>query len=109
MMGRSSFAFLLAFLTACGSETANDAREASDAGADARVSHDEDASATDAGVAPRDGAIPDRPPSDAAPVEQDGAPPAPGLLVPAQGALLGHFYGNGMVVQTDARIGRKPA
>jgi len=29
-------------------------------------------------------------------------------LAPAQGALLGHFYGNGTVAQTDAMIGRKP-
>jgi hypothetical protein len=28
--------------------------------------------------------------------------------VPAQGALLGHFYGNGTLAQTDALIGRKP-
>jgi hypothetical protein len=31
------------------------------------------------------------------------------ILVPAQGALLGHFYGAGTIAQTDARIGRKPA
>jgi glycosyl hydrolase family 26 len=30
-------------------------------------------------------------------------------LVPAQGALLGHYYGNGTIAQTDKRIGRKPA
>ncbi|WP_082772127.1 glycoside hydrolase family 26 protein [Actinoplanes sp. TFC3] len=30
-------------------------------------------------------------------------------LVPAQGALLGHYYGNGTVTKTDQRIGRKPA
>ena len=30
-------------------------------------------------------------------------------LVPAQGALLGHFYGSGTMAATDARIGRKPA
>jgi hypothetical protein len=30
-------------------------------------------------------------------------------LVPAQGALLGHYYGNGTIAQTDQRIGRKPA
>src|SRR5689334_5973721 len=30
-------------------------------------------------------------------------------LVPAQGALLGHYYGNGTIAQTDRRIGRKPA
>jgi len=29
-------------------------------------------------------------------------------LVPAQGALLGHYYGNGTIAATDARIGRKP-
>ena len=29
-------------------------------------------------------------------------------LVPAQGALLGHYYGNGTIAQTDKRIGRKP-
>jgi hypothetical protein len=32
-----------------------------------------------------------------------------GPLVPAQGALLGHYYGNGTIAQTDKRIGRKPA
>ena len=31
------------------------------------------------------------------------------ILVPAQGALLGHYYGAGSIAQTDARIGRKPA
>src|SRR3954452_16322817 len=30
-------------------------------------------------------------------------------LVPAQGALLGHYYGNGTIAQTDQRIGRKPS
>ena len=30
-------------------------------------------------------------------------------LVPAHGALLGHYYGNGTIAQTDKRIGRKPA
>lgn len=30
-------------------------------------------------------------------------------LVPAQGALLGHYYGNGTIAATDKRIGRKPA
>ncbi len=30
-------------------------------------------------------------------------------LVPASGALLGHYYGNGTIAQTDQRIGRKPA
>jgi hypothetical protein len=29
-------------------------------------------------------------------------------LVPDQGALLGHYYGNGTMQQTDTRIGRKP-
>jgi hypothetical protein len=32
-----------------------------------------------------------------------------GPLVPAQGALLGHYYGAGTMAETDARIGRKPA
>jgi endoglucanase len=36
-----------------------------------------------------------------------GAPNA--ALVPAQGALLGEYYGDGTVAQTDMRIGRKPA
>src|SRR5258707_2006566 len=31
------------------------------------------------------------------------------ILVPAQGALLGHYYGAGTLAETDARIGRKPA
>jgi hypothetical protein len=31
------------------------------------------------------------------------------ILVPAQGALLGEYYGDGTVAQTDMRIGRKPA
>jgi hypothetical protein len=34
---------------------------------------------------------------------------APVALVPAQGALLGHYYGSGTLAQTDKRIGRKPA
>lgn len=29
-------------------------------------------------------------------------------LAPAQGALLGHYYGSGTIAETDARIGRKP-
>ena len=37
----------------------------------------------------------------------EGAGLAP--LAPAQGALLGHYYGNGSIEQTDAQIGRKPA
>ena len=38
------------------------------------------------------------------------APPLPSdKLVPAQGALLGHYYGAGTVADTDARIGREPA
>ena len=36
----------------------------------------------------------------------EGGPSA--ILAPAQGALLGHFYGNGTVAQTDAMIGQKP-
>lgn len=45
--------------------------------------------------------------SDASP---PAAPPAPRTaLVPAQGALLGHYYGAGTIAETDARIGRKPA
>ncbi len=28
--------------------------------------------------------------------------------MPAAGALLGHFYGDGTIAQTDARLGRKP-
>ena len=31
------------------------------------------------------------------------------ILEPAQGALLGHFYGAGTIAATDARIGRMPA
>ena len=31
------------------------------------------------------------------------------ILVPDQGALLGHYYGAGTIADTDARIGRKPA
>jgi len=34
---------------------------------------------------------------------------AKNILVPAHGALLGHYYGAGSIAQTDARIGRKPA
>ncbi|MHB9863469.1 glycoside hydrolase family 26 protein [Streptomyces sp. YIM S03343] len=30
-------------------------------------------------------------------------------LVPAHGALLGHYYGAGTMAETDARVGRKPA
>ncbi|MGW7695025.1 glycoside hydrolase family 26 protein [Streptomyces asiaticus] len=30
-------------------------------------------------------------------------------LVPAHGALLGHYYGAGTMTETDARIGRRPA
>ena len=36
-----------------------------------------------------------------------GAPSA--KLAPAQGALLGEYYGDGSVADTEARIGRKPA
>ncbi|MEY9894448.1 hypothetical protein ABIA31_008134 [Catenulispora sp. MAP5-51] len=46
----------------------------------------------------------------------DAAPAAPAapaavnaILVPDQGALLGHYYGAGTIADTDARIGRKPA
>lgn len=42
----------------------------------------------------------------------DGGSAAPAStteLVPARGALLGHYYGAGTVAETDARIGRKPA
>jgi hypothetical protein len=35
--------------------------------------------------------------------------PDSNILVPAQGVLLGHYYGDGTVAETDARIGRKPA
>ncbi|WP_199831099.1 glycoside hydrolase family 26 protein [Streptomyces sp. NBRC 110028] len=35
--------------------------------------------------------------------------PGEGPLVPARGALLGHFYGAGTMTETDARIGRSPA
>jgi len=31
------------------------------------------------------------------------------ILVPARGALLGEYYGDGTVAQTEMRIGRKPA
>lgn len=30
------------------------------------------------------------------------------ILVPASGALLGHYYGAGTLAETDARIGRQP-
>jgi hypothetical protein len=43
---------------------------------------------------------------DAPPGAGDGG--ASDILVPAQGALLGHFYGNGALAATDALIGRKP-
>ena len=42
----------------------------------------------------------------------DAASPSGGMndiLVPSQGALLGHYYGNGTLAQTDMIIGRKPA
>lgn len=35
--------------------------------------------------------------------------PGEGPLVPAHGALLGHYYGAGTAAETDARIGRTPA
>lgn len=38
-----------------------------------------------------------------------GASAAGARLVPASGAWLGHFYGNGTIAQTEVRIGRKPA
>src|SRR4051794_20486250 len=41
----------------------------------------------------------------AAPAQASSTAP----LVPAQGVLLGHYYGNGTIAQTDNRIGRKPA
>jgi beta-mannanase len=40
---------------------------------------------------------------------QAGPADASDILVPAQGALLGHYYGAGSIADTDARIGRKPA
>jgi len=47
---------------------------------------------------------------DASPLDPDGSSPGSAdILVPAQGALLGHFYGRGSLAETDARIGRKPA
>ncbi len=56
------------------------------------------------------------PPQQDPPVNQPAPPPQqPGtgtlsdILVPAQGALLGHYYGAGTIGDTDARIGRKPA
>jgi hypothetical protein len=55
--------------------------------------------------------------SDAKPANGDAGGDPPGvdagapsdILVPAHGALLGHFYGSGTLAETDARIGRKPA
>ena len=44
--------------------------------------------------------------NDASPPASDGG--ISNILVPAQGALLGHFYGDGTLAVTDARIGRKP-
>jgi len=38
----------------------------------------------------------------------DGGAGTSVLLVPATGALLGHFYGDGTIAATDARLGRKP-
>ncbi|MFH8533767.1 glycoside hydrolase family 26 protein [Streptomyces tendae] len=49
-------------------------------------------------------ALPDRP-APAAPQRDPGKAP----LVPAHGALLGHYYGAGTMAETDARIGRTPA
>ncbi|HKP60736.1 MAG TPA: glycosyl hydrolase [Polyangiales bacterium] len=37
------------------------------------------------------------------------APSDSAILVPARGALLGEYYGDGTVAQTETRIGRKPA
>ena len=47
---------------------------------------------------------------DASPIADASHDAAPGdILVPAHGALLGHFYGAGTLADTDARIGRRPA
>ena len=48
-------------------------------------------------------------PGDAAVVPTAGDAGMSDKLVPAQGALLGHFYGDGTSAETDARIGRKPS
>jgi hypothetical protein len=55
---------------------------------------------TDTGDAPSDAAAPNDGPAEAGSSD---------ILVPPAGALLGHFYGNGALAQTDARIGRRPA
>lgn len=60
----------------------------------------------DAGLAPRADAGPQPDASVGGSVADAGTSDK---LVPAEGALLGHFYGNGTVAATDAKIGRKPS
>src|SRR5438552_913578 len=74
------------------------------------------ASRPTAGVGPSDASVTEPGPSDASvTMPTDGGADAPDLghasdiLVPAHGALLGHYYGAGSLSDTDARIGRKPA
>lgn len=66
-----------------------------------------DSAVTDASAA--DSAIDDAATADGAAPEASVDAGKSDILVPAQGALLGHFYGAGTLAATDARIGRKPA
>jgi MYXO-CTERM domain-containing protein len=107
-------AALIATSTACS------ASDATPADADAAVAPD------GATGAAKDSASDDASkPNDGSSVTPDAGSPAPdsatdddasftpdgggAILVPAQGALLGHYYGHGTIAATDARIGRKPA
>ncbi|ALN71874.1 glycoside hydrolase family 26 protein [Aureimonas sp. AU20] len=44
----------------------------------------------------------------AVPIAVSSSPQVDVALVPAKGALLGHYYGAGTIAQTDKRIGRRP-
>jgi Glycosyl hydrolase family 26 len=72
----------------------------------------------DSGVGPDDSSTPatggdDGGPEGSTATTQDGAAPAAdagaaNILVPAQGVLLGEYYGDGTITATEQRIGRRP-
>ncbi len=113
---------LFAGIVGCGSTGADGTRshpapgdddggESRDAGAQNRAGDDSsasnhdgsDLSASDSSAGAGDGS------SAADGAATDGGSGRNGILAPAQGALLGEYYGDGTIAETDARIGRKPA
>lgn len=101
--------------TACSDAAPADAgaQRASDGGAhdalDARTANGDGAAARhdDSGASGASGG--DASSADGGAVEADASQGSRDILVPAHGALLGHYYGAGTIAETDARIGRKPA